>query len=352
MSSGAPNEETNGEERVYQLYWCYQCHRSVRIATGNPSEIVCPRCFGEFLFEIDMAGPTLVVDFTQFDPSPEARILESLSLMMNPPVRLQNGSSDSRENQLPDISHRVPRGRNQNVDGRFHGGLESGRPNRFWPGRPRRRNRVFDEMGDDWGPEAGIMARPWPWPMPTNAGPLPVEPNLPPGTMLLPPGVHPQNYFVGPGLDELIVELTQNDRPGPPPAPDSTINAVPKVTISPSHLVNEPFCPVCKEEFKVDGEVRELPCNHIYHSDCIVPWLRLHNSCPVCRHEVPVPGDSCTQEPEPEPEPEDSHREASRSRRCRWLRWRPLASLWPFRARYRPVNPYDNDIVTTRHGEN
>ena len=32
-------------------------------------------------------------------------------------------------------------------------------------------------------------------------------------------------------------------------------------------------CSVCKEEFIEDEEVREMPCNHLFHQDCLIPWL-------------------------------------------------------------------------------
>lgn len=49
-------------------------------------------------------------------------------------------------------------------------------------------------------------------------------------------------------------------------------------------------CPVCMDSFKVGDEVQVLPCagKHVFHPACLAPWLQQHNSCPMCRHELPT----------------------------------------------------------------
>lgn len=34
-------------------------------------------------------------------------------------------------------------------------------------------------------------------------------------------------------------------------------------------------CAVCQDKLKLNEEVRQLPCNHLFHFDCIEPWLKL-----------------------------------------------------------------------------
>ena len=42
-------------------------------------------------------------------------------------------------------------------------------------------------------------------------------------------------------------------------------------------------CTICLEDF-IDGEEVVLcPCKHCYHQHCIKDWLRMKNSCPMCK---------------------------------------------------------------------
>uniref|UniRef100_A0A7C9CD13 RING-type E3 ubiquitin transferase n=1 Tax=Opuntia streptacantha TaxID=393608 RepID=A0A7C9CD13_OPUST len=85
------------------------------------------------------------------------------------------------------------------------------------------------------------------------------------------------------------VEDHMNDWKGSPPAAHSVIENLPTVRFSREGLEeNSVVCAICKDEVSGEEMVRQLPCLHYYHGDCIVPWLKMRNTCPVCRHELPT----------------------------------------------------------------
>ena len=73
------------------------------------------------------------------------------------------------------------------------------------------------------------------------------------------------------------------DGAGPPPMASDTISAIPSVKIDQKVLEKNANCAVCFEDFSLGEEARLLECGHCFHTDCIVPWLELHGTCPVCR---------------------------------------------------------------------
>ncbi|XP_021715048.1 E3 ubiquitin-protein ligase SGR9, amyloplastic-like [Chenopodium quinoa] len=47
-------------------------------------------------------------------------------------------------------------------------------------------------------------------------------------------------------------------------------------------------CVICKEEMIVGRDVCVLPCEHIFHWKCVLPWLTKRNTCPCCRFQLPT----------------------------------------------------------------
>ncbi|XP_056273446.1 E3 ubiquitin-protein ligase RNF115 isoform X2 [Pseudoliparis swirei] len=99
---------------------------------------------------------------------------------------------------------------------------------------------------------------------------------------------NPGDYAWGQGgLDAVITELLgQLECKGPPPAEEEMISSLPTVCISQEQTDCRLQCPVCREEYSSGEPVRKLPCLHYFHSECIVPWLELHDTCPVCRKSL------------------------------------------------------------------
>ncbi|KJK42186.1 hypothetical protein UK23_38275 [Lentzea aerocolonigenes] len=48
----------------------------------------------------------------------------------------------------------------------------------------------------------------------------------------------------------------------------------------------EPVCTVCQETMSGNGTLT-LSCGHVFHNDCVVPWLEQRRTCPLCREVEP-----------------------------------------------------------------
>ncbi|XP_047310172.1 E3 ubiquitin-protein ligase At1g63170-like isoform X2 [Impatiens glandulifera] len=50
-------------------------------------------------------------------------------------------------------------------------------------------------------------------------------------------------------------------------------------------------CCICLAKYANNDELRELPCTHIFHTECVDRWLKINASCPLCKFEI---HDACT----------------------------------------------------------
>uniref|UniRef100_A0A0A9EFS6 RING-type E3 ubiquitin transferase n=1 Tax=Arundo donax TaxID=35708 RepID=A0A0A9EFS6_ARUDO len=115
-----------------------------------------------------------------------------------------------------------------------------------------------------------------------------------------------EEYVLGAGLSLLLQHLAENDpnRYGTPPAKKEAVEALPTVRIE--EIVS---CSVCLDDLELGSQAKQMPCDHKFHSPCILPWLELHSSCPVCRFELPSDEKKDLNEPSNVDRTESSHEE-------------------------------------------
>ncbi|KAL6175757.1 hypothetical protein ACLB2K_052396 [Fragaria x ananassa] len=260
MSSSGGNSGVAVPPPPSQLYFCHQCDGTVTLNPSPTSDLACPVCNGGFLEEMESPNPIPPSDGPPFPsagfptflfgaPTAAAgtrNLVEDLSAILGgAPSR-----STSRASPFHDPDAFDPF---RFLESYLQGLRADGANVQF----------VIDHTGGDGGRDFSGF--------PTN--------------------VNLGDYFFGPGLEQLIQQLAENDpnRYGTPPASKSAVEALPVVKITQELLDSDSSqCAVCKDSFELDEEAKQMPCKHIYHSDCILPWLELHNSCPVCRYELPT----------------------------------------------------------------
>ena len=50
--------------------------------------------------------------------------------------------------------------------------------------------------------------------------------------------------------------------------------------------VKEKKCSICLQKYKGFDIIKEFPCKHIYHKNCILKWLKESNICPLCKYDI------------------------------------------------------------------
>ncbi|KAG5440178.1 hypothetical protein PCANB_001747 [Pneumocystis canis] len=88
------------------------------------------------------------------------------------------------------------------------------------------------------------------------------------------------------GFDNIITQLMEQypSTNAPPPASDEVINALPKMMVQEEEELRD--CAICKENYQPKETYITLPCKHYFHDNCIIPWLKINNTCAICRATV------------------------------------------------------------------
>lgn len=235
------------QEYAYTNYYCHTCQRNSLLDPRNP---VCSHC-----------GGRIVEDANRARQRPEVIFQENSF-----PHQYPNRQSRPQEPRYQEFRQPI------SVQRSFWGGFSG------FPGLLLMNSSRFGDFGFDPFTEFDSFF---------NGNHFERRQERVLGRLFGDMGLDPDDYFSNNqlfGFDDIIQLLIQRNHAQTHPATDEAINRL--RTTKADVAKSDQKCSVCMDDIKEGSDINELTCKHVFHPDCIIPWLRVKNTCPVCRQEV------------------------------------------------------------------
>ena len=103
--------------------------------------------------------------------------------------------------------------------------------------------------------------------------------------------------FINPMTRIVFINNMQNQHQGNPPASKNAIDKLKHFKMEKKYCkknekdpnkLEYPECSICLMEVNEGQNTILLPCGHMFHEECVTKWLQIHNTCPLCRFELPT----------------------------------------------------------------
>ncbi|KAK1975826.1 hypothetical protein LZ30DRAFT_604778 [Colletotrichum cereale] len=107
---------------------------------------------------------------------------------------------------------------------------------------------------------------------------------------------HGDAVYTQEALDRIISQLMEQNpqNNSAPPATEDALSKLQRKKVDKEMLGPEgkTECTICIDDFNEGDDATVLPCKHWFHDQCVVMWLKEHNTCPICRTPIEEPRNS------------------------------------------------------------
>ncbi|KAK1447229.1 hypothetical protein CMEL01_09068 [Colletotrichum melonis] len=107
---------------------------------------------------------------------------------------------------------------------------------------------------------------------------------------------HGDAVYTQEALDRIISQLMEQNPASnaAPPATEDALSKLKRKKVDKEMLGpdGKTECTICIDDFKEGDDATVLPCKHWFHDQCVVMWLKEHNTCPICRTPIEEPSGS------------------------------------------------------------